>query len=669
MHTRPAAQLVGHDFLGNHIGELLVRQPIKRAPPPTNSRTSKDNNNNSSNGSTVCGTDSRTARRASVATVGSSSGPTAMAASMSTGSAASSTDLWHSASALDSFLIGSTAVDPVTAVEHSSEGSSSEPSSVDSTGSADMDQPPLLHLEQLSLPRKRFSSEGGPLSPRVTFVTNFGAKPRRSAGSRRAPSEAGSTSYFGLSSNTSSRMSSASMSPMEATGGINWNLPFREHNQSFAQAIEHNASLNMNLSNASSGSGSSASQAAKAQVEGATSTNAKDVKSKSFSGTATAQPPRQRLVRAATESTLEPIAQASSQQQPLQSPAQESGSKMSHSNSMGGTGSRRHRKQPSLVPKGDDERTFCFVEPSSSEDELDNELTEDNKTIAHTPVRKTSKTIQPVAPVVAAPTIAARDIKDSTPRAHSQVQVEKSQYTPHISLFPVNTATSSTRPARKLRIQPNVQSRPSLLERTMEAQNRASKQAQLANGVGISIDTPKASVPATPTPAAAEVGDKFERIAYGPEQRTFRIQSSTALPSPGHEFFSSSASNSSLSREAGRAAKECNARTSDWAREQNLLASSPEAREELQMTARSHSQPGYMDLLTLPTSRPAAAGVRFRSHTTSHSSSSTESPSILNNGLLSPPETAVSTPDAESPPMPELALPKTTPRRGSPLRA
>ncbi|KAJ1030375.1 hypothetical protein NDA16_001284 [Ustilago loliicola] len=704
MHTLPASHVVGHDFLGNHIGELLIRQPVKRNAPP--SRTNKT----SSSGGTVCATDANTGRRASIA---SHHAPSVAS------STSKSTDSSSATLALDSFLsVGAitplgTSTDPIASLEHASESSSSEPSSVDSrSGSADVEA--LLHLNQLPLARTRHASEGGPTSPRVSFVTSFGAKSRRSAGSRRAPSEAGSSSYFG---HTGSRMSSASMSPMEQQpGAITWNLPFRDQHQSFAQAIEHNASLNRNLSQQSHSSDAVSSQRSKPttpfsslEQEVATPTTSnggaeavmQNTKSQSFSATGLAQPIRQCLTRAATKSTLDPLAQV---QQPLKSPGVSAGSSgcgLSYSNSMGASRSalRGHRKMPSLVPKGDDERTFCFVEPpSSSETDMD-----DNDAVAKEPQLAADTTL------TSKPAQATSDVSDSTEsykdvvevqygahhRADSRGQhpprtftptstgtssdaqqqqqekkdeqkstptapVARDQDTPLVSLFafkPPSVAAQKgrSRPVRKLRIQPNVQSRPSLLEKTMEDLRHTSRQAQAATANGVPAHsrspavTPNASEKVPDVPVGTEdAGERYDPVAYGPEQRTFRIQSpSTAAHTgaPGFPFAIISEGGNSERKEPAS-----HARTSNWAREQNRLASSPPAHE------RDLSQSGYLDLqgscASLPSVQPPAPTALLRHHTASHSSSSTESPSLLDTReLLSPPETAISTPELGSPPL------------------
>ncbi|SPO20860.1 uncharacterized protein UTRI_00337 [Ustilago trichophora] len=732
MHTLPAAKVVGHDFLGNHIGELLIRQPVKRAAPAPRNKTS-------SNGSTVCGSDNKTLRRSSVASLDP----------VSTASSASNTsDVQSATAALDSFLsVGAvtplgTSADPVASLENGSESSASEPSSVDSrSGSADATL--HLHLDQLSLSHKRLASEGAPKSPRVSFVTNFGARPRRS-GSRRAPSEAGSSSYFGMSSAMSSHMSSASLSPMEPSGGISWNLPFREQHPSFAQAVEHNASLNRNPSQQSSTSGAaSSSQPSKPptppsglDAEPVTPTSASGLeaasngKSQSFSAVDSTQPVRQRLTRAATESTLNTAAQMQQHQRPLKSPGASSGlsgSGLSHSNSMGATTSalRTHRKKPSLIPKGDDERTFCFVDASSSDAEFDDVLveepTEAPNTMATLPLARSasdtsyrevvdvqhsahtracseqSKASKKVAdamqsatptPTIEAPSPSGLAMAADTSEEQGQQNdtlrisqwVTRDQNTPqHSSAFPIKplslvSQAGVSRPARRLRIQPNVQSRPSLLEKTMEEQRRASRQAKATSTSAVPAEavspavTPSASEKVPESPGAkAALANRYDPIAYGAGQRTFRINSPAAAVVGGFDFPFSAISSDERDKAGQRANPPAShARTSDWARAQSLLASSPPAHDLCSRTSQPDSYVVDMRTSCHPMSDfddttsssstplpPAPSTALLRHHTASHSSGSTESPSILDTrelDLLSPPETAISTPELESPP-------------------
>lgn len=712
MHTLPAAKLVGHDFLGNHIGELLIRQPVKRtAPAPT--PAPRTNKTSSSGGTTICASDANAASRSSIAS---------QYAPSDASSTSKSTQENRSATlALDSFLsVGAitllgTSTDPIASLEPTaSESSASEPSSVGSrSASADLDV--LLHLDQLPPQRARHASEGGPTSPRVSFVTSFGAKPRRSAGSRRAPSEAGSSGYFG---NSSSRMSSASMSPMEhqPSGSIIWNLPFRDQHQSFAQAIEHNAALNRNLSQQSHSSEAVSSHRSKPPTpfssleegiatpttsNGGGETVVHSTKSQSFSAIDSPKPVRQRLTRAATESTLDPIVQG--QQQPFKSPgitAGPNGCGLSHSNSMGASTSalRGHRKMPSLVPKGDDERTFCFVEPpsSSSEAEMDDGAetiepqTAADTTLTSKPAQSTSDV--PVAsdsykdvvevhygahyrarsnPRTSTPTSTSTDTSSDAQQQEQKEQQHRSittrdQDTPLPSMFPLKPASVAaqnghSRPVRKLRIQPNVQSRPSLLEKTMEDLRRTSRQAQAANANGVPAHVRSPAVTPNVTEKVPEVsagpqdaGERYDPVAYGFEQRTFRIQSPSAAANTGALGFPFTAISSEGASNSDRKAQPAShARTSDWAREQNRLASSPPPHEQ----DLSHS--GYLDLTGScsslqppPAVAPPGPNALLRHHTASHSSSSTESPRLLDTReLLSPPETAISTPELESPPL------------------
>ncbi|SNX81598.1 uncharacterized protein MEPE_00303 [Melanopsichium pennsylvanicum] len=705
MPTLPAAKVVGHDFLGNHIGELLIRQPVKRAaPPPRNAA--------SSNGSTVCGTESVTARRLSVAYQDEPSMTCSPSDSASAQSATTALDSFFSVGAIIPLGISA---DPTISLENTSETSASEPSSIDSrSDSADADL--RLHLDQLSLSRKRLPSTNAPTSPRVSFVTSFGAKSRRS-GSRHAPSEAGSSNYFGISSNGSSQMSSASLSPMEPSGSISWNIPFREQNQSFAQAVERYTTLARDPSQQSQTSDVASSLPSKPptprfSLEEDVSTPTTNsgqftpsVKSQSFSGAASAQPARQRLTRAATESTLEPIAQMQQSYHALKAPAASSG--LSHSKSMDAStsGVRTHRKKPSLVQKGDDGRTFYFVDASSASD-LDEAPVQEPKVVpmlkSVTPTRSASNSSSFYKDVVdvqynAHPSAssvhsgasasglhndAAKSATSSATSAAATSQTQRCQQstsqalqsvvpdhdTPHGTLTPlkpvsVRVQTGSQRPARKLRIQPNVQSRPSLLERTMKEQRESSRQARATSATGLAAETasspavtPSASKKIPESPGATVVhGERYNPVAYGSGHRTFRIDS----PVGGHEsydfpFTAMPFEDRNKATERASNPPASHARTSDWARAQSLLASSPPAHD----VSRSSSQVGYVgmqgscrslsgfDSLAVP-----APSALSRHHTASRSSESTESPSLLDTReLLSPPETAISTPECESPP-------------------
>lgn len=743
MHTLSAAKIVGHDFLGNHIGELLFRQPVSRPAP-------------SSNNSSIAASDSRTVRRES--TTSHHVSLTASARSTFTDAQRGSPTLDDRSNVSVTTMFGPSA-DPVASLEQSSESSPSEPSSVDSrSNSADADLK-LLHLDQLDLSRKRNASEGGPSSPRVTFVTNFGAKQRRS-GSRRAPSEAGSSSYFGLSS---SNRSSASMSPMEpSSGAINWNVPFPEQHHSFAKAIEHNPLLNRNSSQHSESSDAASSwqlppPSASQSYEGVeattptacTGSNVVSTKSQSFSGQASSAPVRQRLTRAATESTLDPIAQKQAQRPPLASPSgpsEHSSNGLAHSKSMGSAtgGVRAHRKKPSLVPKGDDERTFCFVNDGVSDAESDKVLTEQPKAadttlksvpkVAVTAATSSSKSMSQsssqssyrdvvegqcrtqrrasrvqtsgddghsrldaiasdkiksnTSSVTVASSQEATNVYDTTQQqAHAAVC---GQDTPSASANVVNSASSlrpsgSSRPLRRLRIQPNVQSRPSLLERTMEQQRKASQAAIAANSNG-SLGGSAASAAATsldvgvksaqtPGSTASASHERYDPVAYGAGSRTFRIHSSTPTTENNDVAFAVF-SGGERGGKGNRKEPASHARTSDWARAQSLLAGSQSAQNS--HDGRENLEASCTSLLTLDGSgtaveRPAAQSL-LRHHTASHSSESTDSPSLLDTReMLSPPETAISTPELESPPEHALlgeddaGLFKLTPRRPSPL--
>ncbi len=586
MRTHTATKAVGDDFLGNHIGELLFRQPVKRTAPARHAA--------SSNGSTVCPNDALTARRASVPTL----------------------DEHDSAAVLDEFLsLGAAPLvgcDPSN-LENSSESSVSEPSSESSrNGSAHTDL--LLHLDQLT--RTRVASEGAPTSPRVSFVTNFGAKPRRS-GSRRAPSETGSTGYFGMAAG----MSEASMSPMESAGSVVWNMPFQ---QSFAHAVEHHALSRGSSQQSASAGVTSPDQAA--EVATPTKTGAEGGLGKSQSFSAGTGAVRQRLTRAATESTLPPAAQA---MQLEKSASGESGSGHSHVS----TGVKGHRRKPSLVPKEGDQRTFCFVDASSSETESEE---------AH-PLPAVSS---PVATPACTPEASAHSVVDTrytSPRALSTVDEAQSTFTPALGkVHEVEARTGGqlngagegecTRRVRRLRIQPNVQSRPSLLEKTMQQLARSSEQAHAAN-----VHAPLVAANTAP-PASVSQTERFDPAAYGAEQRTFRIQPATSADAPATR----------TDREQPRASQ---ARTSDWARAQSLLAASTDVKL------------AQVDASLLQAQQADARGHGLlRHHTDSHSSTETTSPSLLDmRELLSPPETAVSSPDLESPPLNQKHSRRTSP--------
>ncbi|KAJ1043371.1 hypothetical protein NDA10_002147 [Ustilago hordei] len=733
MHTLPAASVVGHDFLGNHIGELLIRQPVERnAPPPRTNQTS-------SSGGIVGAPDANAGRRSSIASQHTASVSSALSKFTHGGSATLALDSFLSVGAITPL---GTSTDPIASLAHASQ-SSSKPSSAGSrSGSADVDV--LIHLDHLPLARTRHASEGGSTSPRVGFITSFGAKSRRSAGSRPAPSEAGSSGYFG---NPSSRMSTASMSPMEQQPeAITWNLPFRDHHQSFAQAIEQIDTLNPNLSQHSHSSDAASLQHSKpttsfssVEEEVATPTTSNggrearvhstSTKSQSFSATGSAQPVRQRITRAATESTLDPIGQV---QKLVKSPGVSAGPSacgLSHSNSMGaGTSAPRgHRKMPSLIPKGDDERTFCFVESpsSSSEAEMDDAAAVQEPQVA-TDTSLTSQDAQ-ASLKPAQPTSDHSDSSDSYKhivevqysvhrRASSRAQhtsrtststssgtssdaqhqekqdeqkststtttpVDRDQDTPLVSLFPfkpfsVAAQNGLSRPARKLRIKPNMQSRPSLLEKTMEDMRRTSRQAQAATANGVPAQTrspavtPSASEKAPELAATSkEAGERYDPVAYGSEQRTFRIQSPSSAAQAGAPGFPFAAISSEATNGERKEHPASFARTSDWAREQNRLASSPPANDQ------GVSRSGYLDLQGSCASLPSAQASLpapmplLRNHTASHSSSSTDSPSLLDTReLLSPPETAISTPELESPPLlNKAALGSSSGRRSSPL--
>lgn len=704
--TLPAARVVGHDFLGNHIGELLFRQPVTRAAAPS------ERTKGSSSGSTVCASDCNTIRRGSVA---------------SQHVLSPIKDSQFSTPTIDDLLSAGTTTlgassDPVASLDQSSESSSSEPSSNDSkSGSADADLN-ILHLDQLSLTHQRISSRGGPTSPRLSFVTSFGAK-QRSSGSRRAPSETGSSSYFGLSSD----LSSAGMSPMEPfPAAISWNMPFRDQHQSFAKAIEHNARLNRNPSQQSHGSDAASSwHPANAVVspslrhqEVATPTTSAGSavvgqKSQSFSVAESSQPVRQRLTRAATESTLEPIVQKQQPrplpERPLDTPSTSSGSSLAHSKSMssGSSGWRAHRRQPSLVQKGEDERTFTFVDPASSGDEVDDALVEEPEaeapetTLTSIPMRSAShssssqsssnssfkevlerqysahrrastQTSLPASshgtsnasPSIASVASTAKPNNHSSTSSPLAQSVVRDQYTRQGSVFPLKPPSSSgqngaSRPLRRLRIQPNMQSRPSLLERTMDEQRKASIAALTVNANGAQPEgkssAPMPDSPEVPAQAPAPpICERYDTTAYGAEQRTFRINSTANAPNPTDFPFTM------LSDEGGKptdrsAPPASHARTSDWARAQSLLSSSSPVQDE--PVSRSGSQLGYVgeeESHQVEQHRASTAQALLRMHTVSHSSTSTwtKTTSLGDmRDLLSPPETVISTPELESPPI------------------
>lgn len=710
MHTFPAAKLVGHDFLGNHIGELLFRQPVSKA-------SATDRTKGSSNGSTVCPSEHRTVRRGSVAL----QNPDLIA--LCTGALVDAKDAQPQLHPSLGVGIESSSQPPthrVSSPDQSSGSSLSEPDSVESrSGSADADV--TLHLSQLSLARRRIASEGVPTSPRISFVTNFGAK-TRSSGSQRAPSEAGSSSYFGLSSN----LSVPSMSPMEFPGAINWNIPFREQNQFFANAIEQNALLNRKSSQQSQSSDAASSQPSKRiacgqsdSPEMATPTTSAEsvvVSEKSHSFSQPDRPVRQRFTRAATESSLKPIVQSQQTQHPQSpnEPTNLSKTGLAPSKSMGSASSGLlvHRKKPSLVPKGDDERTFCFVDNGHTgaaqpvvplaEDPLPASTllaSVPERSVSQSSSMSSSKTsyreivqgqyaaalsagsgssrLAASASAKTKPIAKPRNrmsalgyVNVSSTTLSSSHATAKSQNSAQISLLslkpPVSTAQNgSSRPKRRLRIQPNVQSRPSLLEKTMEQQKQARQIAIAANAKN---DAAEDESPA----ATASVNERYKPIVYGTEQRIFRIQSgASTTDGVGFPFTVMSGDVRDKASESTEPAAS-HARTSDWAREQSMWTSSPAAGGEIESSCNA--------LLTLGGSVSMANGHAAQRllchHTASHSSSSTESAST--NELLSPPETAISTPELESAherePMlsHQLALGPLKPlpaRRSSPLSA
>ncbi|GAC95616.1 hypothetical protein PHSY_003192 [Pseudozyma hubeiensis SY62] len=723
MHTLPAARLVGHDFLGNHIGELLFRQPASKPPATVKG---------SSSGSTVCPSDSKTVRRESIVSQHSA---------LVAPSSRTHADGHDAPPSLDSLFgigaKGSSAcpTDRVASPIHSSEGSGSEPGSVESrSGSADADL--NLHLSQLSLSHKKMTAGSGPTSPRMSFVTSFGAK-NRSSGSRRGTSEASSASYFGVSS----PHSSASMSPMEQPGSITWNIPFREQHHSFANAIEHNAWLDRNPSRQSQSSDAVSSQPSQPLTSQQRDQNAKSAKSIASTGAATinaksqsfseaSQPVRQRFTRAATESTLELIIQ---RQQPLGSlgevPAP-SAVGLAPSKSFGATtsGLLGHRRKPSLVPKEGDERTFCFVDNGLSEVESNGSLAEDplhsSTPLASVPERCASQssvkssprssyrevvevqysahqratsagdglsrcasTLSKQSMAISKPGTAetspehAKSASPGTPSARSTSANQSSAQAPAFVLKSSLPATQhgSSRPKRRLRIQPNTQSRQSLLEKTMEQQRQASDAAIASNANG--VPTAEVQRPA-PTARVSEskpmsthndtgdIKERYDPIAHDAEQRVFRIQ--TATPPADASAFPFIMSGEDRSKTKLPAS---HARTSDWAREQNLLTDSSlsfgQAAVDLESSCTSSLTPEASTMAS-------AAGPQSlsRHDTAGNSSTSSGSESLMDApDLLSPAGTELSTPELESPPEEAMldskyGLSKPAPqRRASPLSA
>ncbi len=412
------------------------------------------------------------------------------------------------------------------------------------------------------------------------------------------------------------------------------------------------------------------------------------------------------------------------------------------SSGSGASGPRRHRKQPSLVQKGDDERTFCFVDAESSESDADDALAEEpeaaNAILTWAPssvagqskqttldaVEEQSHSTSRISEPTAAPSVGSSsttavesqhgDTYQSTAPSTLTNTVNLGQDTP--SMFPLKpfsaeAANGSYRPARRLRIQPNVQSRQSLLEKTMEQQRVSSAEAISTSATGVPRENKSSAV--TPNeaskgiaesplagPSATTPGARFDPVAYGAEQRTFRIQSS-GMPSVQDFPFNAMSGNdhgasSGKGSDRTKPPSASQARTSDWARAQNLLATTPD--DEQQEPVRSASQNGFFAAADADSladschslaelndaarkdnlSGVAPTSLLQRSHTNSHSSTSTNSPGLLDNpelAMLSPPETAISTPDLESPPEhalngddPLKTVGNGVPRRPSPLR-
>ncbi|KAJ9476895.1 hypothetical protein PHBOTO_000553 [Pseudozyma hubeiensis] len=693
MHTLPAARLVGHDFLGNHIGELLFRQPTSKPPATTKG---------SSSGGTARPSDSKTVRRESIVSQHYASVAPISGAHAEGQDAPSNLDsLFGIGAKSDPAYSTNCVASPV----HSSEGSGSEPGSVESrSGSADADL--NLHLSQLSHSHKKTSARSGLTSPRMTFVTSFGAK-RRSSGSRRGTSEASSASYFGVSS----PHSSASMSPMEQPGSINWNIPFREQHQSFANAIEHNAWLDRNPSQQSQSSEAASSQPSQHLTsrrdqsanlaKPIASTGAATINAKSQSFSEASQPVRQRFNRAATESTLEPIIQ---RHQPLGSPNEvptPSAVGLAPSKSMGATtsGLLGHRRKPSLVPKEGDERTFCFVNNGHSEVES-NELLAKDPLPSRTPLASVPERCVSQSSLKSSLHSTHKDAAEVQCGAYQRVtsagQIADDGYSRGVSTLssqsksiskPATTETAadnaklavlgapstrsaigdqssalappflpksslpatqdgSSRPKRRLRIQPNMQSRPSLLERTMEQQRQASDSAIAANANGlptarVARPSPTSRISSTSTDTG-DIKERYDPIAHDAEHRVFRIQTATPpADAPAFPFILSGADRTRTGSPASHA------RTSDWAREQSMLADSPpsfgQAAVDLESSCTS-------SLTADASTMASAAGPQSlsRHHTASHSSTSSGSGSLTDApDLLSPAETEMSSPELE----------------------
>ncbi len=158
-------------------------------------------------------------------------------------------------------------------------------------------------------------------------------------------------------------------------------------------------------------------------------------------------------------------------------------------------------------------------------------------------------------------------------------------------------------------------------------------------------DAPEVPAHSPPQP----ICERYDTAAYGAEQRTFRIQSTANAPNATNFPFTV------LSDQGGKptdhsAPPASHARTSDWARAQSLLSSSSPVQDE--PLSRCASQLGYVGEQESHVVEHRQTLLRL--HTASRSSTSTlTKPASLGDmrDPLSPPETVISTPELESPPI------------------
>ncbi|PWZ02739.1 hypothetical protein BCV70DRAFT_5218 [Testicularia cyperi] len=724
MHTVPA-KAVGDDFLANHIGQLLFRQPAKQSAEKA--KTS------SSGGSTVCGVEITPRRRASrelglkeLVPIASSRIPRNAAGTGANAASPPPTSA-NSSSHAESRLRMSVAnpVERSASLDHSSESSGSEPSSHGSRVS-EPDHDVLLRLENLSLSHlvhRRTTSEA-PLSPRVTFVTSFGARPKRSR-NKPSPAESEPATYFTLDrrgsirSNNSSYMSNASLSPIDHHGGlISWNTAFRNQQQSFAQALVDGHEIARQFSRTSSrdndgeATGGAEDDVDKAVTPTYSEPNAGPTthgpKSNSFSG-AGASPARIRLTRTLTSPSDSPTIASERMPSPSISSCSSRNINMTRIESSSGSRSARgHARKASLVPKGDDGRTFRFLEPPS-DIESDSGLIEDDDAmlpIDMGPSRSAIVLADRAAAVAAgsAPvSVSAPKGQDSdcsaTHEARGSQETDSEQITKLAPTRPSSPSpdaiaedsqalggasdtaqresasfyvvtppplTGSSVRLRKLTIQPRNKERQTLLERTIAEERRT--QPATIEILGQKVEKrlgPDPLVPETVPVERKTAGRLFHNtyhpIGFGQEQRSFRRLST--IDAFGDGLASDIASGS---HETGGDARHptVDERTSTWAREQIKLASPPLVEEcsPPSSSASSEVQQGSESSVSddgrpANQSRPSgylSAGISY--HSNSHSSSmSSGRTNVLD--MTSPrtprsddAETAVSSPELETPP-------------------